>query len=132
MYDLCWTFGVLIGLGRHVAWPPELGSSRPSPPGLVQGYPPGCFPFGLFCFGRFWFLFVGVREVLNSVLSIERTGAYSGVSGFNFWLKSLGPAAAFLPLVVFPIFCVLFCLGCVLCWTDGWMDGWMDEQGPHR
>ena len=43
--------------------------------------------------------------MLNSVLSIERTGAYPGVSGFNFQLKSLGPAAALLLLVVFRVLC---------------------------
>ena len=55
-------------LGAVWRGPPELGSSRPSPPGLVQGFPRVVFP--LVCF--VWFSFVGVREVLNSVLSFSK------------------------------------------------------------
>ena len=82
-----WLLGFELVWGAAWRCPLEFGSSRPRPPGLVQGYP-GLF--SLFCFLSvclvlccFWVSFVGVREVLNSVLSIERTGAYSGVSGFN-------------------------------------------------
>ena len=65
------------------AWrgPPELGSLRFVMPGLVQGYPGLVgFPLAFFLFGLFlfWFCgFVGVGEVLNSVLSVSKEAEHT-------------------------------------------------------